>query len=72
MVPEEKLDGRYVLKEELGRGAMGVVWRAWDPKLERSVAIKVLRGSGSGRSTVATPPLRKHASRVSSGARGSP
>jgi hypothetical protein len=43
MVPEEKLDGRYVLKEELGRGAMGVVWRAWDPKLERWVAIKVLR-----------------------------
>lgn len=32
--------GPYVLKEELGRGAMARVWRAWDPRLRREVAIK--------------------------------
>jgi len=32
--------GPYELRGELGRGAMAVVWRAWDPKLEREVAIK--------------------------------
>ena len=35
----EKL-GPYYLRGELGRGAMAKVWRAWDPKLEREVAIK--------------------------------
>ncbi|MHC4924750.1 MAG: winged helix-turn-helix domain-containing protein, partial [Planctomycetota bacterium] len=33
---------RYVLEEEIGRGAMGVVWRAQDPRLERKVAVKFL------------------------------
>jgi serine/threonine-protein kinase len=32
--------GPYELRGQLGRGAMAVVWRAWDPKLEREVAIK--------------------------------
>jgi eukaryotic-like serine/threonine-protein kinase len=34
--------GRYHLLERVGKGGMGVVWGAWDPKLERRVAIKVL------------------------------
>lgn len=34
--------GRYQILGELGRGAMGVVYRAWDPHLERPVAIKAI------------------------------
>lgn len=34
--------GRYQVLEELGHGAMGRVWRAHDPALDRTVAIKVI------------------------------
>ena len=41
--------GRYVILAHVGHGAMGNVYAAYDPDLDRKVAVKVLRDSSRGR-----------------------
>ncbi|HEX4326736.1 MAG TPA: serine/threonine-protein kinase [Burkholderiales bacterium] len=45
--------GKYEIRGELGRGAMGVVYEGFDPIIERIVAIKTIRAEQFDRSQVA-------------------
>jgi len=42
-LPRGAIVGRYVVVDLIGAGAMGVVYAAWDPQLQRRVALKLLR-----------------------------
>jgi serine/threonine-protein kinase len=48
----EALGGRYFLDQKLGEGGMGIVYRAWNPALERYEALKILPPA------IATPARR--------------
>jgi len=48
--------GRYTVLELLGRGGMGAVYKAYDPELDRSIALKVI----SPQSTGSEPTTQAH------------
>jgi serine/threonine protein kinase len=45
------LSGRYEILDAIGHGGMGVVYKARDIDLDETVAIKVIRTDGTGKST---------------------
>ncbi len=53
--------GRYILLKRLGEGGMGVVYSAYDPDLERKVALKLLRPDAQADSEEARARLLREA-----------
>ena len=51
--------GRFLVLDELGAGGMGVVLRAYDPELDRRVAIKLLRAERDGDAEAAARIVRE-------------
>ncbi|MCA1664437.1 MAG: serine/threonine protein kinase, partial [Myxococcales bacterium] len=46
--------GRYLLLRVLGHGGFGVVWEAYDPVLDRKIAVKLLMPSSALRGQIVT------------------
>ncbi|MCA9650787.1 MAG: serine/threonine protein kinase [Myxococcales bacterium] len=53
--------GRYRLGTRLGLGGMGAVYEAWDPELNRRVAVKLMRPRSGPDATEAQARLRREA-----------
>jgi len=53
--------GRYLIIERVGSGAMGVVYGAYDPELDRKIALKLLKGRELGREGAAPARLLREA-----------
>src|SRR5260221_14794066 len=64
--------GKYTILETLGKGAMGIVYKGFDPGVERHVALKIIRKEllGHERAAEIVQRLRKEAE--AGGGRGQP
>ena len=58
--------GRYLVLSTLGTGGMGVVFAAYDPQLDRKVALKLLRHGLQITTKDAQKRLRREAQAISS------
>ncbi len=58
-VEEGRPWGRFTLREKLGEGSFGAVYRAWDPQLERDIAIKLIHPDIARRDAPGTRVLRE-------------
>ncbi len=56
--------GNFEIREKVGQGAFGEVYRAFDRTLEREVALKLLRGSGRGHDETAILQEARQMARV--------
>lgn len=57
--PDDRRWGRFTLREKLGEGSFGAVYRAWDPQLERDIAIKLIHPHVALRDAPGTRLLRE-------------
>ena len=65
VLPRGASIGRYVVIDRIGEGGMGVVYAAYDPELDRRVAIKLLQASERGdRSTEGRARLLREAQAI--------
>ncbi len=53
--------GRYIVLDRIGSGGMGIVYAAYDPELDRKIALKLLRPGARGRAEVARARLLREA-----------
>lgn len=59
--PDQLLDSRFRIVREVARGGMGIVYEAFDEKLDRRIALKCARSGFRKR----LPPEVRHASEIS-------